>query len=72
MNEWISTINAIPDDGQRVWVNTKMWGVMPATFYLKDRFNRENMFVNFSGGHLSISEITHFQEMYVPNEPKVL
>jgi hypothetical protein len=70
-SEWISTEGAIPGDGQRCWINTKKWGVMIATFYWKDSFERENMFINTSGGYISIDEVTHFQWLETPNPPKI-
>lgn len=44
---------------------------MIATFYWKDSFERENMFVNTDGGYISIDEVTHYQWLEIPNPPKI-
>ncbi len=69
-NEWISTQHAIPSNDCLCWINTKKWGVRIATFYWEDAFKRKNMFIKGDGGHISISEVTHYQPVDVPAPPK--
>ena len=68
-DEWISVKSGIPSDRKRCWINTKLWGVMDATFYWKDSFDRPNYFIKQDGGHINIEEVTHYMEMEIPSPP---
>jgi hypothetical protein len=68
---WIDIDNALPDDGQRVWVNCRIWGIFDGKFLAKDSFERTNIFITQQGAYFQIQEdqITHWMPLETPKRP---
>lgn len=68
MNRWINVKDKLPTDNQKVIVFKRTGHITIATYYVKDQFDREKMFVGIGGAHYDLTWIKHWMELPKPPE----